>query len=503
MLVDTIGDVTITNDGATILRQVALEHPAARLLVETAVLQDREVGDGTTSVVLLAAELLRKAPELHLHPTAVIAGYRAALKVAVAFLKQHMVVHTSKEDGSKDRAAMLLAAATTSLASKLGGTSAEEENADTLAQIAVDAALAVQNPETKKVPLSAIHVLKAHGGGAAADTALQANGFCIGATVAAQGMPTSLGSSSNDTTTPIRIACLDMNLQRHRMGLGVKLEVKDPAQVQKIADREVELTHAKIQAILDAGANVVLTTKGIDDVCLKYFVQAGVMAARRVPKDDIQRLAKATGGQVVSTLADMEGNESFDAASLGTAQSVRQVQECSSTEWWEFTECGGTGAATIVVRGPNEYYLDEIDRALHDALCVVKRMLESSTLVAGGGAVEAAVSVAVERASLERPSEQVAMQAFAEAMLVIPKTLAVNAALDASDVVADLRSQHAQKVCHMGLDLEGGTVRDNLQAGVVEPAMSKIKALRFATEAAITILRIDDRITVSKENQQQ
>ena len=497
MLVDDIGDVTITNDGATIVQQLALEHPAARLLVDVAVLQDREVGDGTTSVVLLAAELLRQSQQqlLHsLHPTAIIAGYRAALKHAIALLKDKYVVHhTTLTDEH------LLQAARTSMSSKLigGGGGSSSSSSDIFARIAVDAARAVQNPESGKVPLAAIHVLKAHGGGAVDDVELVPKGFCVAATVAAQGMPVSIdGASSTDGT--IKIACLDMNLQRHRMGLGVSLQVTDPAEVQKIQDQEIAITKAKIQTILNAGANVVLTTKGIDDTCLKYFVEAGVMAARRCKKDDLQRLAKATGGHVVSTLADMDGEESFDVSSLGTAGAIAQVR-VGDTEFWKLTDCRGSGAATIVVRGPNEYYLDEIDRALHDALCVVKRMLESSTLVAGGGAVEAAVSVALERASLERPKEQMAMQAFAEAMLIVPKTLAVNAALDASDLVAQLRSDHAAGTCHSGLDLENGTVRDNLKAGVVEPAMSKIKALRFATEAAITILRIDDRITITKQ----
>jgi T-complex protein 1 subunit alpha len=287
-------------------------------------------------------------------------------------------------------------------------------------------------------------------------------------------------------------------LQRHRMGLGVNIQVKDPQELRKIQQHELDITAAKIQIILKAGAKIVLTTKGIDDICLKYFVEAGVMACRRINKDDLRRLAKATGGQVVTTLADMDGEESFDEAALGTCGGMHQIR-LGESELWQFEKCQGSGAGTIMLRGANEYMLDEMDRALHDSLCVVKRMLESNTLVPGGGAVEAELSVHLEEFSLTRPKDQMAIQEFAEAVLVIPKTLAVNAALDATELVAQLRSQHAKGDKNAGLDLQGNCIRDNLKAGVVEPAMSKIKALRFATEAAITILRIDDRINVSKD----
>jgi len=244
---------------------------------------------------------------------------------------------------------------------------------------------------------------------------------------------------------------------------------------------------------------------------MKYFVEAGVYCARRCNKDDLKRLAKATGGEVVVTMADMEGNESFDPASLGTCSTAREVR-VGDGEMLHFLGCQGSGASTIVLRGANEYMLDEMDRSLHDSLCVVKRMLESNTLVPGGGAVEAALSVYLENyASTLDTREQLAIQEFADALLVIPKTLAVNAAKDSSELIAKLRSIHAKSqredgdtsLKNYGLDLIKGEIRDNLSAGVVEPAVSKIKSLRFATEAAITILRIDDRITVAPEEQSE
>lgn len=353
-----------------------------------------------------------------------------------------------------------------------------------------------------KYPLSAIHILKAHGKSAMESHFIK-GGFAINAMRASQGMPTAVEGSDDE---PVKIAMLDMNLQRHRMAMGVQVVVKDPAEIENIKKREMDITKERINKIIAGGARVVLTTKGVDDLCMKYFVEAGIICARRCNKDDLKRLAKATGGKVVVTMADMDGNETFDAECLGTCTAVRE-ERIGDGEMLYVHGCKGSGASTIVLRGANEYMLDEMDRALHDSLCVVKRMLESSTLVVGGGAVEAALSVHLESyANTLYTREQLAVQEFADALLVIPKTLAVNAAKDSSELVAKLRAAHAKSqrgdpdktLQHTGLDLIEGKIRDNLAAGVVEPAISKIKSLRFATEAAITILRIDDRITLAK-----
>lgn len=494
MLVDDIGDVTITNDGATILKQLEVEHPAARILVDLAQIQDKEVGDGTTSVVILAAELLKRANDLAkngIHPTTIISGYRSALKASVAFLKKQMVLNVATLTDEH-----LLQAAKTSMSSKILAES------DFFAIMAVQATKSVKRTDAdgkSKYPLSAIHILKSHGK-STLESHLVAGGFALNAQRAAQGMTTRVDGGQ------VKIAMLDMNLQRHRMAMGVQITVKDPAEIDNIRKRELDITKERIQKILDAGAKVVLTTKGVDDTCMKYFVEAGVICARRCNKDDLKRLAKATGGKLVSTMADMEGEESLDLDSLGTCESVEEVR-VGDGEMLNFHGCKGHGASTIVLRGANEYMLDEMDRTLHDALCVVKRMLESNTLVPGGGAVEAALSVYLEKyATTLDTREQLAIQEYAEALLVIPKTLVVNAAKDSSELVAKLRAAHAksqnggeESLKNMGLDLIEGTIRDNILAGVVEPAMSKIKSLRFATEAAVTILRIDDRITLNRE----
>ena len=505
MLVDDIGDVTITNDGATILAQLEVEHPAARLLVDLAQLQDKEVGDGTTSVVLIAAELLKRGNQLvqqGLHPTTILSGYRVALKAAVAYIKSTLVVQVSTLTDDH-----LMQAARTSMSSKLIG-----KEGDFFARLAVDATKSVktvsQNDGKTKYPLSAIHILKAHGQ-SSLESHLMKGGFCLNATRAAQGMPTTVGDPDGEEV--VKIAMIDMNLQKHRMAMGVTINVKDPKEIENIKKREMDITKEKIQKILATGAKVVLSTKGVDDLCMKYFVEAGVLCARRCNKEDLKRLAKATGGQVVITMADMEGEESFDAESLGTCTAVKEVR-VGDGEMLHVYGCQGSGASTIVLRGANEYMLDEMDRALHDALCVVKRMLESNTLVPGGGAVEAALSIYLnEYATTLDTREQLAIEAFAEALLVIPKTLAVNAAKDSSELVSKLRATHAKSqksgedtnLKNYGLDLVEGAIRDNLAAGVVEPAMSKIKSLRFAVEAAITILRIDDRVTVVDPQQQQ
>uniref|UniRef100_A0A914XN80 T-complex protein 1 subunit alpha n=1 Tax=Plectus sambesii TaxID=2011161 RepID=A0A914XN80_9BILA len=266
----------------------------------------------------------------------------------------------------------------------------------------------------------------------------------------------------------------------------------------------------RIAKILSAGATVVLTTGGIDDLCLKQFVEAGAMAVRRCRKQDLKRIAKATGATLTSSLANLEGEETFEASYLGSADEV--VQQRISDE--ELIIIKGTKArtsASIILRGANDFMLDEMERSVHDSLCVVRRVLESRKVVAGGGSVEAALNVYLENFATSLASrEQLAVAEFANALLVIPKTLAANAAQDSTDLVAKLRafhhkSQTSKELEHLkwaGLELENGEVRDNKDAGVLEPLMSKVKSLKFATEAAITILRIDDLIKLDKPPQQ-
>jgi len=378
---------------------------------------------------------------------------------------------------------------------------------DFFSKLAVAAALKVKleskDGTKSKLPIGNVHILKSHGG-SALDSEL-VDGFALNCTRASAAMPTEIKGGG------VKVALLDFNLQKHKLQMGVQVVVTDTKQVEEIRQREMDITKEKIKAILDSGAKVVLTTKGIDDLCLKYFVEAGAIAVRRVKKEDMKRIAKACGGEIVATMADMEGNDTFDANNLGECSEISEERVGDSTLLY-FRGCRVGSACTVVLRGANEFMLDEMDRALHDSLCVIKRIIESNSLVAGGGAVEAALSIHLEKvATLNTTREQLAIAQFAQALLVIPRTLTVNAAHDATELVARLRVHHntSQTVAgeesqkFMGLDLYEGKIRDNLAHGVVEPAISKIKSLRFACEAAVSILRIDDMIKLNVHEQQQ
>ena len=497
MMVDEVGDVTISNDGATILKMLEIEHPAARLLVDASAAQDEEVGDGTTSVVLIAAELLRRANELtksKIHPTNIIAGYRIACKEAVRFIKKTMGIDT--DSLGRDS---IIGAARTSMSSKIIG-----NEADMFAEMVVTAIEAIRVPKENgkfSYPVTAIKVLKQHGRSLRESQLI--NGFALNNNRAAQGMPRRV--------TNCKIALLDMDLRKARMRMGVQILISDPNKLEEVRQRELDITKERINKVLEAGANVILTTKGIDDTSLKYLVESKVLGVRRVSKDDMRRLAKLTGGTIVNTLADEEAGESFSPSFLGEAEEVAE-ERVGDAELIFVRGCKSQRAQAIVLRGANMFMLDEMERSVHDSLCAVRRTLESRKVVPGGGCVEAALSIYLENFATSLGSrEQLAIAEFAEALLVIPKTLAVNAALDATDLVAALRachnaSQTRPDKAHLktfGLDVFAGKVVDNLERGVLEPGLSKIKSLQLATEAATSILRIDDFIKLNPVDESQ
>jgi thermosome len=476
MLVDSLGDVTITNDGATILKEIDVQHPAAKMLVEVAKATDNEVGDGTTSVVVLAGALLDKAEELiarDVHPTLIVDGYRKAAAKALEVL-QNISIKISPEDRE-----WLVKVAKTSMLSKL----VAKEAAD-LANLVVDAVLTVaeKTPTGYKVDVDNIKVDKKPGG-SLKDTKL-IKGVVLDKEVVHAGMPKRVENA--------KIALINAPLEIEKPEWSAEIRVSDPSQIKKFLDEETAILKEMVDKIKATGANVVICQKGIDDVAQHFLAKAGILAVRRVKESDMTKLAKATGGRVVTNIDDLSPND------LGYAELVeeRKVEE----DKWVFVEgCKNPKAVSILIRGGSQRVVDEAERSIHDAIMVTKDVIEKPAVVVGGGATEAEVAYQILKwAETLSGREQLAAQRFAEALESLAITLAENAGMDPIDVQVELRAKHAEGQKWFGVDVKEGKLADMYSKEVFDPLVVKEQIIKAATDAASMILRVDDVIAAAR-----
>jgi thermosome len=479
MLVDGFGDVTISNDGATILDEMDVQHPAAKMLVEVAKTQDDEVGDGTTTAVVLAGELLSKAQALidkDVHPTMIVDGYQAAGEKALEFLDK-----ISIKVQPTDRA-ILVKVAKVAIASKLLA-----EHKDYISDLAVKAVLQVTEKfgTEYRADVDDIKVEKKPGG-ALTDTALT-QGVILDKEVVHPGMPKRVENA--------KIALLNCPLEVEKTEFDAKLNIQNPDQMKGFLDEEQNILEDMVNKIASAGANVAICEKGIDDVAQHFMAKKGILAVRRVKQSDMEKLSKATGGRMLTNLEDLKSGD------LGQAKLVeeRKVSDDKMT----FVEgCKDPKAVSILVRGGTERVVDEAERAIHDALCVVRDVIVYPYVVAGGGAAEAEIARLLRtRAQKLAGKEQLAFQAYAEALEIIPLTLAENAGMDPINALMEIRSKHQARQVWAGIDPFKGKVADLSKLEVYEPLVVKEQALKSAGEAACMILKIDDVIAASKSKE--
>ena len=474
MLVDSMGDVVITNDGVTILKEIEVEHPAAKMVVEIAKTQDSECGDGTTTAVILAGELLKNAEELlekGVHPTAISNGYRRAAGESLKLLEK-IARPISKNDTST-----LKAIAITSMTGK-----SSETNADFLADLTVKSIKMVSESSGKQVSIDRDNIkIQKKQGVSISDTEL-VSGIIMDKEPVHTGMPTKVSKA--------KVALIDTPLEIKKTEIESKIQINDPSQIQAFLDQEEASIKKMVDQINKTKANVLICQKGIDDLAQHYLAKYGIMAIRRAKKSDIEALAKATGGRVVSNL------EAISSDDLGFAGLV-EVRKIGDDDMTFVTDCKNPKAVSILVRGGSEHVIDEIERNLADAIGVVALVVKDGKIVTGGGAVEIELALKLRKyAPRVGGREQMAFESFANAVEVVPSTLAENAGLDVIDTLMGLRKAHTQKGRnpHAGLDAYSGKVVNMKSRNVVEPLRVKTQALSSATDVATMILRIDDVI---------
>lgn len=470
MLVDSFGDVTITNDGATILKEIDVEHPAAKMIVEVAKTQDDEVGDGTTSAVVLAGELLKQAEiltEQKIHPTVIVEGYRKATDKALEALDSIAV------DDASD--AMLKKVAMTAMQSKV-----VSEFRKFLANLAADAIKRITDTVDGRniADLDNVKVEKKEGG-TIRDT-MFIEGIVLDKELVHPGMPKSVQKP--------KIALVQSAFEVEKTEFTAKIDIREVSQMQAFLDEEERMLREMVAKVKKVGANVVLCQKGIDDVAQHFMTQEGIVAVRRIKESDMEKLARATGGKLISNLDDLTKKD------LGYANLLEERK--ISDDKMVFVEgCKNPKAVSILLRGSTDLVVDEAERALHDALCVIRNVVEDGRVVAGGGAPEIQVARQLQEYAESLPGrEQLAVIAFADAMEIIPKTLAENAGLDPIDIIADLKVRHENGETSAGVDGIKGKVSNLAKANVWEPLIVKRQAIKSASEVSQMLLRIDDVI---------
>jgi len=475
MLVDSLGDVTITNDGATILKEIDAQHPAAKMMVEISKTIDTEVGDGTTSSVVFAGALLEKAEKLlekDVHSTVIIDGYQAASEKALELLAK--LAKTIKPDDRES----LIKIAKTSMQSKL-----VSENSVPLSKLAVDAILKIAEIDGDKysVDLDNLKVEK-KAGGSIDDTSL-INGIVLDKEIVHSGMPTKIEKA--------RIALVNAALEVEKTEMSAEIRISDPTQMQLFLEEENRMLKSMVDKIHSIGANVLICQKGIDDISQHYLSKHGILSVRRVKESDMTKLAKATGGRITTNLDDISTND------LGSAEIVHQ-KKVESDKWVFIEGCKNPRSVTILIRGGSQRVVDEADRSIHDALMVVKDVVEKPSIVAGGGSPEAYLATELnEWSGSAEGREQLAIKQYAEAFESIPLTIAENAGMDPIDTLISLRANQSSGKQTVGINAKEGKIGNMFSLDIVEPLAVKEQIIKSATEAACMILRIDDVIAVS------
>ena len=476
MLVDSLGDVTITSDGRTILDEMDVEHPAAKMMVEVAKTQDDEVGDGTTTSVIVAGELLGKAEDLinkNVHPTVIIDGYRKAADKALETLENIAIAVDPKDKGSLKKVAM------TSMASKLVA-----ENREQLAEIAVEAVLDVAEKvgDEIRVDLDDIMVEKKPGE-SVTDTKL-IKGIILDKEVVHPGMPKRVENA--------KIALLDTALEVEKTEFDAKINIETPEQMESFLKEEENMLREMVDKIAKSGANVLVCQKGIDDMVQHFLARKGISAIRRAKKSDMEKLAKATGGKVVTNLEDITEKD------IGYAELVEE-RKIGDDKMTFIEGCRNPKSVAILIRGGTERIVDEAERSIHDALCVVRDVVQEPKILIGGGAPEIEIARTLrDYAESMAGREALAVQRFAEAIETVPLTLGENAGLDPIDILSDLRARHEKGEKWAGVDVFAGKVKDMENLEVYEPLVVKKQIIKSATEAATMILKIDDVIAAGK-----